>query len=933
MHDHAVFIKAISVSCGQAVPVGLLNDIFICFLGCLVGLAVFTEVVVVDLAVIPDHALEAGFFLDDAAVQPIGVRADIVNAVDVLLEHAVRVKDAACFLCCTLWRQPADARGSIAGIGVKIIGLAVNFCPAGLLQLAVLVILPSKLVCEPAVPDLPLCIERHVACQLQNGAFVSIGGSAAVRRSVPAGELVVLARECIRVQRGIDADLKGLRRHLARTAIGVEGNRVEHTGCRRILRRISGIIFGSNDLRAPAGEGVAVVLVRCLICAARKGGHRALQAVLLRDDHAIDHPGDVCAGLGNFCALFDQLAADGAVFVAGIAGRRERRLDRIADLLGVTLCGDHFLRNKDLVADGAVLALGLAGFGAGRCNRRVDDLGVALCGDLLLRSDDLVADGAVLALGLAGLGAGRLHRRVDDLGMALCGNLLLHNDDLIADGAVLALGLARLGAGRCNRRVDHLSMPRCRDLFHAGEDCRTNGALRTGRMTRLGAGSGLFRNVNRGMPGCIDCFGLGCIANCAGVGLDTGVLTGRRGRDLALIPLVAGRRDLGLRSDHHAADGAADAVRQAGLGAGRRLTRHDLLRVTLGGDFLLRNDDCVADGAVPALGLAGLGAGRLHRRIDDLGVTLCRDHFALGDLLAADGADGVAGIAVLGAGGVRLIDHLCERMVVLPLGVEGGIRRQIDGRAIRIGVASTVSRRIPFQEVVAFTGKRVCVQCGIRLCIYGLWSHRALDRVFLAAVGVKGDRQLSGFLAAPYAVDIADNIASACGRSFRVGAVGVVQPGGCDGDVVACRAAVILIRLGFRTGRALLVVDAGALARADVRAAGGGVDAADGGQRAVDVHLDIRQRCAGACPSGGIDHGNELLAIAAAVAAPLIHVVDVDALTAGHQQLCAAGNGGLHAGQQRRRLVDGQLAAAGQVDGHVVGQRQNIVRGADFHAS
>ena len=673
MHDHAVFIKAISISCGQAVPVGLLNDIFICFLGCLVGLAVFTEVVVVDLAAAPDHALEAGFFLDDAAVQPIGVRADIINTGDVLLEHAVRVKDAACFLCRALGRQLMNAGGGIAGFRMQIIGLAVNFRPAGPLQLAVLVILPSKLVCEPAVPDLPLCIERHVACQLQNGAFVSIGGSAAVRRCVPAGELVVLAREGIGIQGGIDADLKGLRRHLAHTAIGVEGNRVEHTGCRRILRRISGILFSNHNLRTPAGEGVAVVLVRSLICAAGEDRHRALQVVLLRDDHAIDHPCDVCAGLGDFRALFDQLAADGTVFVAGIAGRRKRRFDRIANLLGVSLCGDDLLRNDDLVADGAVLALGLAGFGAGRLHRRVDDLGVALCGNLLLRSDDLVADGAVLALGLAGLGAGRCNRRVDDLGMALCGNRLLCNDDLAADGAVLTLGLAGFGAGRCNRRVNHLGVARCRDFLHAGEDCRTNGALRTGRMTSLGAGSGLFRNVNRGMPGCIDCFGLGCIANCAGVGLDTGVLTGRRGRDLALIPAVALGGNLFLRFDHRSADRAADAIRQTRFGAGRRLARNGLLRVALCGNLFLLNEYSIADGAVLALGLAGLGAGRLHCRVDDLGVALCWDHFALGDLLAADGTDCITGVAVLGAGGVRLVDHLGERMIVLPLGVKSGV--------------------------------------------------------------------------------------------------------------------------------------------------------------------------------------------------------------------------------------------------------------------
>ena len=271
-------------------------------------------------------------------------------------------------------------------------------------------------------------------------------------------------------------------------------------------------------------------------------------------------------------------------------------------------------------------------------------------------------------------------------------------------------------------------------------------------------------------------------------------------------------------------------------------------------------------------------------------------------------------------------------MIVLPLGVEGGVLRQLDGGTIRIGVASTVSRRIPVQEVVAFAGERVCIQRRILLCSHSLRGHRTLDRVFRTAVGFKRDGQLDRLFAAPDAIDIVDNIASLGGLRLIVGAVGVVQLGGGDGDVVLGRAAVVLIRHGLLTGSALLVVDAGTGAGADVRAAGGGVDAADGGQRTVDVHLHIRQRRTGACPSGGIDRRDELLAISAAVAAPLIHVVDVDALAAGHHQLGVLGDGGLHAGQQRRRLVDGQLAALCQIDGHVVGQRQNIAAGADAHA-
>ena len=421
---------------------------------------------------------------------------------------------------------------------------------------------------------------------------------------------------------------------------------------------------------------------------------------------------------------------------------------------------------------------------------------------------------------------------------------------------MFAFRLARLRAGRSLCCIDYFCVAGRRDFFHTGEDCRTNGALRTGRMTSLGAGSGLFRNFNRSMSSCVDCFGLGCIANCAGVGLDAGILTGRRGRDLALIPTVALGGNHFLRFDNRSADRAADAIRQTRFGTGCGLAHNGLLGVAGRRDFSLRNENLVANRAVLALSLAGFGASRLNSRINDLGMALgrniflrfdnrsadraadairqtrfgtgcglahngllsvtgSRDHFlfnndfvanramltfgqsslragwslccidyfcvalglngfTLGVFLAADGADRITGVAVLGAGGIRLVDHLGERMIVLPLGVKSGVLGQINSRTIRIGVASTIGRRIPVQEVVAFTGKRVCVQCGIRLCIYGLWGHRAFDRVFRTSVGFKGNRQLDRLFAAPNAIDIVDNIASVCGRSFGVRAVCVV---------------------------------------------------------------------------------------------------------------------------------------------------------------
>ena len=164
-----------------------------------------------------------------------------------------------------------------------------------------------------------------------------------------------------------------------------------------------------------------------------------------------------------------------------------------------------------------------------------------------------------------------------------------------------------------------------------------------------------------------------------------------------------------------------------------------------------------------------------------------------------------------------------------------------------------------------------------------------------------------------------------------------MQLGSGDGDLM-CRhvgiALRVLIRLGLRAGGALLVIDTGTGAGADIRAAGGGVDTADGGQRAVDVHLHIDKVffCAVIMLSGSIWHRFELASGNKVLGDPLVTVIDVDALAAGNNHFSALCDVCLHPRQQRRRLVDGQLAAGGQIDGHVVGQRQDIAAGADFHA-
>ena len=71
---------------------------------------------------------------------------------------------------------------------------------------------------------------------------------------------------------------------------------------------------------------------------------------------------------------------DGAVLAIGLAGRRTGRLNCLVNDLGVSLGGDHFLRNEDFVADGAVLAFRLARLRAGRPDCRINHFRVtSLC--------------------------------------------------------------------------------------------------------------------------------------------------------------------------------------------------------------------------------------------------------------------------------------------------------------------------------------------------------------------------------------------------------------------------------------------------------------------------------------------------------------------------------------------------------------------------
>ena len=286
--------------------------------------------------------------------------------------------------------------------------------------------------------------------------------------------------------------------------------------------------------------------------------------------------------------------------------------------------------------------------------------------------------------------------------MSLGGNLSLCNDHFVADRAVLAFGQTCFRAGRGFGCVDHFCVTGCGDLFHTGDRSAADRALRTRSTTDLGAGSGLLSNIDRGMAGCVNRFSLGFIANRADIGLDAGVLTGRSGHDLALIPAVALGRNHSLLFDSRSADLAASAVRQAALGAGRRLARNGLLGVSGRRNHFLCNDHFVADGAVLALGFTGCSASRLDSRANDFGMTLGGNLGLCNENLVADRAVLTLGLTGLGAGsldcrvndlGMSLggnlslcNDHFVADRAVLTLGLAGFGAGRLDFRVNDFGV-------------------------------------------------------------------------------------------------------------------------------------------------------------------------------------------------------------------------------------------------------
>ena len=297
-----------------------------------------------------------------------------------------------------------------------------------------------------------------------------------------------------------------------------------------------------------------------------------------------------------------------------------------------------------------------------------------------------------------------------------------------------------------------------------------------------------------------------------------------------------------LRNDDLVADRAVLARGQAGLCAGRLDCRVNDLGVPLCGNDHLRNDDLVADGAVLALRLTGLGAGRLDCGVNDHGVPLGGDFFQAGEDRTANRALRAGLMAGLGAGG-RFFGDLNRRVAGRADGLCFCLIAARAGKRLDTGVFTSRSGRD--HTIVPSVAKR-----GNDLAVCDLFvTILAVGVASIAGRGAGGILRAAKLLtlmrarlSAPCASDIVDGIAGLSLRSLKVGAVGVVQLCGCDGDLMCRHAALlrVLIRLGLRSGGTLLVVGAGTGAGADVRAAGGGIDAADGGQCTVDVHLYIR---------------------------------------------------------------------------------------------
>ena len=267
----------------------------------------------------------------------------------------------------------------------------------------------------------------------------------------------------------------------------------------------------------------------------------------------------------------------------------------------------------------------------------------------------------------------------------------------------------------------------------------------------------------------------------------------------------------------------------------------------------------------------------------------------------------------------------------LPLSIQGNILSERHLRLIGIAFARAVWLGVPSGESKALIDELVCFQqCrdidgnllsrGLAAAIVGIESHCAFGRC----------------IQSPLAVFVVPNIIDYSILGLLISAVSVVQFGRRYGDLMCSyiRTALrVLVSNRLCTNRTALLIYTCAFAGADICTALSGIQRSSDGQRTVNVHHCVNKVILGAVISlaGGVADSLEFQAIGITIAAPFILVIGIDSTAIGNHQICANCDIGLNAGQKRCGLVHCQVATFRQIDGHVIGDRQNIVLGVDGH--
>ena len=266
-------------------------------------------------------------------------------------------------------------------------------------------------------------------------------------------------------------------------------------------------------------------------------------------------------------------------------------------------------------------------------------------------------------------------------------------------------------------------------------------------------------------------------------------------------------------------------------------------------------------------------------------------------------------------------------MVVKPLGIEGGILAQRNRLTILIASASAVRLRIPAVELESFTGKGIFRQRRSLLFGHGLRLHRTLDRVFFASVGVKGNSQHIRLCAAPNAAEIGDNIASACGRSFSIRAVSVMQLGRGDGNSCYIRGCIHdLISLCCRSCAGCQNNASCSCAAANIRTTCRRIQITVYLHRTVDVDhavYDITCRarigsCRRICYRLNVRRKSKILS------APFIRIINKHTATIFDRQYCIPRNNDFDT-RQKRNVLCNFCRSAVNGNRHIIGNWKNIV--------